>query len=166
MIHSAMTIASAVPQLIGGGSGSGSTHSSANNIPAKLSALAELKPPFRQISVSAENINRVTTTKTTTNLAVSFDDRENQENVVSTSETTTMTATSASTEIVKGSNDTKFPIETYAGLDEAMAEKVKRFEDETKAMLKRGKAGGVDPTAMTGETKIHFKVEAFPGTDL
>jgi hypothetical protein len=35
------------------------------------------------------------------------------------------------------SSTTKFPIETYQGLDEATAKRIKQFEDETKAMMSR-----------------------------
>ena len=36
------------------------------------------------------------------------------------------------------SNQYKFPIETYTGLDASTAERIKKFEAETKALLTRG----------------------------
>ena len=40
---------------------------------------------------------------------------------------------------------TKYPIETYQGLEEATAERIKRFEDETKAMLMRNSRSDLTP---------------------
>ena len=38
-----------------------------------------------------------------------------------------------------------YPIETYQGLEEATAERIKRFEDETKAMLMRNSRTDLTP---------------------
>ena len=115
VIQSAMTIAAAVPQLMGN-SGKDSTHTSATNIPSQISS--ELRLPFRQISASAENINRAV-------MAVS-------------GEGLAAVAGTAATAL----SEAKFPIESYTGLEEAMGERVKKFEDETKAMLMRGNISG------------------------
>jgi hypothetical protein len=48
-------------------------------------------------------------------------------------------------EAEKGDN-TKYPIETYQGLEEATAERIKRFEDETKAMLMRNSRSDLTPS--------------------
>ena len=42
-------------------------------------------------------------------------------------------------------DSTKYPIETYQGLEEATAERIKRFEDETKAMLMRNSRSDLTP---------------------
>ena len=44
-----------------------------------------------------------------------------------------------------------FPIETYQGLEEATAERIKRFEDETKAMLMRSTGSRSDLSPATPE---------------
>ena len=53
---------------------------------------------------------------------------------------------------------TKFPIETYAGLDAATAERIKKFEAETKAMLTRPVAGaGVISRSTQRLSEEHFQ---------
>ena len=42
-------------------------------------------------------------------------------------------------------DNSKYPIETYQGLEEATAERIKRFEDETKAMLMRNSRSDLTP---------------------
>ena len=42
-------------------------------------------------------------------------------------------------------DSSKYPIETYQGLEEATAERIKRFEDETKAMLMRNSRSDLTP---------------------
>jgi len=59
-----------------------------------------------------------------------------------------------------GSSTSKFPIETYQGLDEATAKRIKQFEDETKAMMKRNiqemARHGPDPRNTPRGTEIKF----------
>ena len=147
VIQSAVNIVAAVPHLVSGGS----AHSSATNIPSKLAVgpgLAagstsemsdHLQPPYvKQMSVSAENISRV-------NVAVGMevDTKEDEENKPPEPK----------------SRFNKFPIETYQGLQEATQARVKKFEDETKAILSKGHRADL----IAGKTIIYLgPADAFP----
>ena len=53
-----------------------------------------------------------------------------------------------------------FPIETYQGLDEATAERIKRFEDETKAMLMRSTRTEHSEICRTTSGKLRMPVDS------
>ena len=53
----------------------------------------------------------------------------------------------------RAADGSQYPIETYHGLQEATAERIKRFEDETKAMLMRNSRSDLTPsTSEIGRT--------------
>lgn len=160
VIHSAMTIVSAVPQLMGN---SATANSSTSNIPAKLvSDLAsasdsgsQLRPPAKLMSVSAENISQIMSVSSSSSSTIA--DKENSRVIAAAS---TTTSSSSSTIITSSTNkasasSAQFPLESYSGLEAAMAQKVKMFEDETKQMLlmRSAQHGSVEPLTGRFEKK-------------
>lgn len=130
-VISAITLAAAVPQLMSNIETATTSSSSSTNIPARLSSTAELKPSFKQLSVSAENISKVNLTVSVIAAAVASSSPAGKEDGNSSGDGkgNPVLLQHAKT---KKSN---FPIDSYQGLEEATAQRVKLFEDETKVML-------------------------------
>ena len=69
-------------------------------------------------------------------------------------------------------DSSKYPIETYQGLEEATAERIKRFEDETKAMLMRNSRSDLTPATpemgrtTSGTFTSNIKIAAIILTDI
>lgn len=125
VIHSAVAIATAVPQLMG----PISAHSSSASIPAKL-----------------EQEFRITNGSSTT-ISIQSNHQVNISVNGGTSDQPPLNGGGTS----EHPPSSKFPIETYHGLDEATAERIRRFESETKAMLTRSR---VESSSTSGEERV------------
>lgn len=116
MFHGAVAIAAAVPQLMVNAGNSMST----SNLPTSTGKAEKLAA----MSASQENLI-------------------NAESTVMSSSTSRIVSTAYYDESGFKEDSTgkkiKFPIETYQGLEKATAERVRRFVDETKANLLRGR---------------------------
>ena len=117
VFHGAVAIAAAVPQLMVNAGNSMST----SNLPASVT----------------------NTVNSSEKLAVSQENLINVESTVMSSSTSRIVSTAFYDESGFKEDSTgkkiKFPIETYQGLEKATAERVRRFVDETKANLMRGR---------------------------
>ena len=121
VFHGAVAIAAAVPQLMVNAGNSMST----SNLPTATTSQS-----------SASTMDKLSSTASQENLI-------NVESTVMSSSTSRIVSTAYYDESGFKEDSTgkkiKFPIESYQGLEKATAERVRRFVDETKANLLRGR---------------------------
>ncbi len=146
VFHGAMAIAAAVPQLMVNPSNSAST----SNLPA---AAANAVSAITAVATSGGGNGKLSRSGTAS-----------QENLINVESTMTSSSTSRIVSTASYYEDStgkkiKFPIETYQGLEEATAARVRRFEDETRAMLMRGRPNESSPNLNSQRTTSGKKLK-------